>query len=217
MLYPLFVIGCLWWWLGVVVISALLICALEKESGFWATVLCIAFVGSTLSLGTNEALMGIDWLPHTLPEIALTALAYVGIGTAWGFAKWYLYVADRLNGYRVIRQYWLKVNNLASIPPERKQEWLQWLYDRRSTWVKWEYATDPVSHTDRSQVYTLTLKPLANDNKSRIATWMSYWPWSMLWTLCADLVKRVFKSIQKLCSNAMDRMATWIFRDFKED
>ncbi len=215
MLFPLFVVGCLWWWLAVVVASVLLIWALDRESGFGATVVLILSIAAIESV-TYGGLIWPPWMT-TWPGIAACVAGYVGIGVVWGLVKWYFLVVDRLYDFKVLRKQWLTTNGLTEIPPERKQEWLEWLWDRHCDWVRWAHVVDPESGTDRNRVYTLAVKPIANENKGRITTWMAYWPWSMLWTICADLIKRAFEKIQELCSNVMQRISDWAFSDFEED
>lgn len=59
---------------------------------------------------------------------------------------------------------------------------------------KWDVRTDP------------------KDNKSRITMWMLYWPWSALWTLTNDPIRRFFNMVYRLLTNTYQKMADWVYR-----
>ena len=49
--------------------------------------------------------------------------------------------------------------------------------------------------------------PLAKDYKSKIILWMSYWPWSALWTLLNDPVRKLFNAIYRKISIMYQRIS----------
>lgn len=57
--------------------------------------------------------------------------------------------------------------------------------------------------------------PQAKDNKNRIVTWMSYWPFSAFWTLINEPVKKVFRFIYTSFEKMYVAMADKIFADLK--
>lgn len=54
-------------------------------------------------------------------------------------------------------------------------------------------------------------------NKSRILVWMSYWPFSALWTLINDPIKKIFQHIQMKLSGTYQKMSDKIFKGFNEN
>ena len=58
--------------------------------------------------------------------------------------------------------------------------------------------------------------PSARYNKSRIITWMSYWPFSALWTLINEPFKKTFKFIYSKIEGLFQAMSDRIFKDFKK-
>jgi len=57
--------------------------------------------------------------------------------------------------------------------------------------------------------------PQAKKNKARIISWMSYWPFSMLWTLINEPVKKTFRFIYSKIEGIFQKMSDRIFKDFK--
>lgn len=54
--------------------------------------------------------------------------------------------------------------------------------------------------------------PEAVDHKERIITWMAYWPFSMLWTLINDPVRRAFEWIYRRIGKFMQDISDKIFK-----
>ena len=59
--------------------------------------------------------------------------------------------------------------------------------------------------------------PKARRNKSRIISWMSYWPFSAFWTLINEPVKKMFKQIYSKIEKIYEKMSDKIFADIKKD
>ena len=59
-------------------------------------------------------------------------------------------------------------------------------------------------------------KPRALDHKRRILIWMSYWPWSMVWTLINDFVKDIFEFIFHRLHDAYQKVSDDAFRGVEE-
>ena len=50
-------------------------------------------------------------------------------------------------------------------------------------------------------------KPSASDSKQDIMRWMSFWPFSMVWTLINDPVKKAFRAIYRGLQKSLQRIA----------
>jgi len=55
--------------------------------------------------------------------------------------------------------------------------------------------------------------PSAKNNKSRIMSWMMYWPMSGLWTLINDPVRRAFQFLYNRVESYFDRMSKSLFSE----
>jgi len=53
--------------------------------------------------------------------------------------------------------------------------------------------------------------PLAQDNKEAILVWMFYWPFSAIWTLIDQPVKRIYKFIYRKIANYLQNISNKMF------
>ncbi len=56
------------------------------------------------------------------------------------------------------------------------------------------------------------LPPMVRFNKTKILTWMIYWPWSAIWTVINDPIKRIFKFIYNVVQDYLQSISNRIFR-----
>lgn len=55
--------------------------------------------------------------------------------------------------------------------------------------------------------------PLVKDNKDKIILWMVYWPWSAIWTIINDPVRRFFDFVYMRISGLYQKISDRIFKD----
>ena len=55
--------------------------------------------------------------------------------------------------------------------------------------------------------------PSAKNYKKDIIVWMSYWPWSMVWTILNDPIKRFFNYVYLKFSTLYQKLADMMFED----
>jgi len=58
--------------------------------------------------------------------------------------------------------------------------------------------------------------PTAKEYRKDIVVWMSYWPWSMTWTLLNDPIKRFFNFVYLKFSTLYQKLSDRIFKDIIE-
>lgn len=61
----------------------------------------------------------------------------------------------------------------------------------------------------------LSSRPLPREHKSRIMGWMSYWPFSMVWTFFDDVIAEFFNWAFEQCENRFDKISEKIFSGVK--
>ena len=59
--------------------------------------------------------------------------------------------------------------------------------------------------------------PQARKHKYDIMRWLGYWPFSMIWTLVSDFVKRVARAIYNMIHGILQSISNKIFADVKQD
>ena len=171
----LFAIGSLWFWLLIVVASALIIFAIEEqESASWATV---AMIGTFLLMfffsGEKETYYNFFRyvLEHPITDIVVI-LSYLLAGVVWSFVKWYFHLLK----------------------------------------CKGEFERRGRRPSD-NQYYDI---PNAKDEKSKIISWMTYWPFSLTWTVINDPVRKAFSFIHDRIQGSYQKMSDNMFKDFKK-
>jgi len=205
------------WWLLIAAATISIIWALDNERGGFATFTLIVTAAALFLFGDSR-------LPGFLLEhpggILLTVLGYFVGGAVWSVVKWSLFSQEKRDDYEDLKRNWLKGHgiNSSEVPDGLKQSFLDVLLDSYE-WAK--DVTDTI--VDENGAKTVTRKrvvnivPVAWDNKSRIMTWMCFWPWSATWALIDDFVRKVFKRIQRGLEALMDRIAQFHFRDAHKD
>lgn len=204
-LFPLFVLFSFWWWILFVFASFLLFMALENDSFGGATAV---FLGTFVLM---TVFGGSDFVNFILTgwNFVLVLLAYLVLGVIWGFIKWLLFVTKRLDEYKDLKMEWLEEQGVAetTVPDHLKEEWL--------SYVKKNFQQSKYRYRDDFKISDI--QPKASQYKLQIINWMAYWPWSLVWTLCSDVIKRVFIKIQRWCTNLMDGISNWVFKNIHKD
>jgi hypothetical protein len=117
---------------------------------------------------------------------------YLVAGVAWSFAKWYFFVLNKKRAYTEILARFLAENKLQNL-------------------------NDPASLKKFNNVWALKslgkIPPQANENKSEIIGWISYWPWSAVWTLLDDFVTKIFQEIYARLAGTFQKISDNQFKD----
>lgn len=183
------------WFCSIVAVeSILLLILIENDKPGWCTVSMLS------AFGLLKVLAGVNVFSEAWHHPGITALVILGyfaIGTVWSIGKWYLFVKDRRTKY-----------------DEAKAEWdagQREVYDNLSINSNkgWTGSHKYKAFLNRNG----GLAPLVRDNKSRVLTWMGYWPWSMLWTVINDPIKRAFKAIYNRIHNMLQSISNNAFKD----
>lgn len=94
--------------------------------------------------------------------------------------------------------------------------------------VKWWFYVRNLAEKRKEQIeknggargrggYGTIRKPLVRDNKSRIMTWMCFWPYSFIWTMINDPVRRVFKAIYNQIRAGLQKIADSAFEGLEPE
>jgi hypothetical protein len=201
----LFALGTLAFWLLVIAESVLLLALIEYEKVGWGTISLIATLAALYFLGNSEVVAYLAQNPLT---IALGVCGYFVAGTVWSVAKWWFYVGNVREKYDERKADFLRSNGVEGtvIPDELKKKWKESL--AHSTYSVYGGARQDFSNG---------IVPKARDHKAKILTWMTYWPWSMVWTLINDPVKRLFKYIYRSIQELLQSISNRAFRGVEND
>ena len=208
-LLPIFVVMGFWWWLLIIAASCFVIWSLEYDNLFSATATLLGTIVLMTVFGSSQLLEYILSGWGTLVVIA----GYLACGVVWSFIKWYLYLIDRRADYIREKASWLKNEGIegTDIPEDQKDAWLKYLVTNT------EFAVYAYNNNGPTKNIVVTLVPLATENKTKIVTWMTYWPWSLVWTMLADIVKRVFEHIYNMLLGWLQAISNWVFSGINND
>jgi hypothetical protein len=196
----LFEFGTLWFWLLIIAASFVLFACTEFERGFLATVTILVAV-LVLHFAGGEKILKyvVDHPARTFQGAGI----YLLLGTFWGVNKWYFYVKRQRRKYD---------EALDAFRKEFKKEGNLDTYRRatiRSAGISGDYETQ-VRHDKRTpdEVFKAGWKQIVDKkdycaiefefqpdpkkHKNRILIWMTYWPWSFLWTMLNDPFKAAY-------------------------
>jgi hypothetical protein len=194
-------LGSIWWYFVTGIAVILLIIAIEKES-FLACSLSIIVYMTFLQWVSNINIIG--WSIDHPFKLLLYILGYFIIGILWSFVKWWFRVSERVENHLKDKAE-IKVNYLKKrlfedavtidtpIPENLKEDW------------------------KRYQTCCNYIPERASEHKNLIATWITYWPFSLLWSLLHDFIKQVMKKIVTMLQGIYDGITRRIERNLKED
>lgn len=185
------------------------ILALYATLGFWV-VLSLGAVGLLLFVFVeNErgvlglllitgTLIGLHFLTEIKPftyvynnplNTLLYASGYILIGIIWSMFKWDRYGAK-----------WRRKYDTA------KLEYAEYLEHHNRT-TSAQGGDTPYAFKTWAP-YAVAQKPVASNHKERITTWMTFWPWSFIWTLIADFIKDLYNWIFRKLITIYDKIAS---------
>lgn len=191
----LFAFGTIWFWTLIAIASFVLMATIEHEKGWLAT---FTIIGTLLLVhyGMDKQLFG-SMFAHPLIT-GSCVLGYFLVGAAWGVVKWWFFVKSQREAYDEARKLFAEHRSKPKVqPPERD----------------WNYYTSAGGYCG---IY-FNYKPKPKDFKSRIMMWMTYWPWSMVWTVINDPIRKAFRAIFTYVSSTLNRISESGFSDTEND
>jgi hypothetical protein len=195
MLYEIFALGTIWFFALLIVSNIALLAWIENEEPGWATV----FVLGTLALLQFFGSIPIfQYVSQNPAAIALGVLGYFAAGTFWAIAKWWFFVVAQRDRYNNCKLAFLEGHNIEGdvIPDELKNDFADYV---------------------RNQCGYGFSKPMVSENKGRIYMWLTYWPWSFLWTIINDPVRKIAKAICNKISSLLQSISDKVWSGTDKD
>ena len=183
--------GTIWGWIILVVAFIVITALVENDKGFWA------FLGTLLSvilLCGGHFDSALHFIAANPGKVVLMILSYFVLGTVWSILKWFLYVNRQLEKYNERKAHWLHNENLTAITTS-------------------EQALDFKRHLGTFG----ELSPQVREHKSDILLWMTYWPFSCLWTLINDPIRKIFRTIYVHITTSLQAISDRMFKGVVAD
>lgn len=133
------------------------------------------------------------------------ALAYVGVGVAWSFVKWFSFLRGFRDTFRGLKETFCKGRSLDASQPVPQQH-LPAFKDFLRDNTDWQMDSKM-----RNTLHNLE-RPRAANNKRRITAWMAYWPCSVIGTFLNDPVRRFFNWAFGQFKALYQKMSDYVFR-----
>jgi len=134
----------------------------------------------------------ISWVMANPLLLAGCAALYFVTGVAWTYPKWWFFVRNIRDRYLDHMRSWLRGKGVEdwdsamSVPNELKNQWFN----------------------NRHNAEWLRMFPVrARNYKSKIMTWMAWWPASMVWTLINDPIRKIYRYAWEVLRSTFDRVA----------
>lgn len=201
----LFAFGTMGFWVLLALASCLLIGLLEFTKSGWATFTLFA----TLVILYWAGNFTFHWIGEHPYLFALYILGYLVTGAGWAIFKWWRFVVNLVEKYNDRKSKFLKERRIREvvIPDEFKAEWARHVRD----------------FYDRYQPYTVQVlndgivPPDPNNHKEEIYLWITFWPWSMLWFVLDEPVRKTVRAIYRSIRNSLVRISEHAFQSTKAD
>lgn len=184
--------GTLGFWLALAVVTVVAIAFLEFERNFFAFVSVLATFAFLHLVGAWDV---IGFVKNNQWAFALYLAGYFAAGAVWSLMKWKLFVNRSIELYNESRSKFTEQRGLsadAEFTPQQKVDWLNQITGYHSHNAAFDiYETINFKHasTDASAA------AMVDNCKGRILAWISYWPWSLLWTVVDDPLRKICRKI----------------------
>jgi hypothetical protein len=209
-LFFLFAFGGFWFWGLFGVASLSLILCLERDNEIGATGVFIVTLAALLCLGNASWL---TWVFQNPLYFGLGVAGYLLAGVGWGIGKWCVYVRDCNARYYRARREWLE----AQVAQDCGTAYVEQCKEALRTGVLAGAVKDTWKHYVKKRTFLDLGKPMIREHKWRVIAQMTYWPWSALWTLINDPVRRFFSWAYERLSGTLQAISNRAFRDIDEE
>lgn len=199
-------IGGFWFWALVIVVNIALIALVEFEKAGFSILVLLATLGLFQFASDFNAL---NWVWHNPWTFAGCTIIYFVLGVLWSFMKFGSYCKRQRRDYDTLKRRFLESKGLGKevliVPDELKSDWLK-------------YATEKGPRYDKSYYLRGTD---AAEHKGRILNWVGYWPWSFIFTIFNDPIRRICNYLWEWLKDVYAQIAksAWsgVDKDFHAD
>jgi hypothetical protein len=182
------------WTIAGLIFFSVMCWSVERDNAAGATFTVLAF-GAFFQFFTDFKPLGLI-LDRPLFSLGLFA-AYLAAGTVWGVVKWAFFVYRVRDAYDAARSRYMLSKGLTEAT-----------------------LTDPlrkslVEYAQREIGYALPVR--VTQHKSRVTTWMVYWPVSAAWTLLHDPITRFYSWSYARIAGLLQSISARAFSRFEAD
>ena len=205
MLFALLTFGSLWFWAGLLIPAILLVIFVDRKSASGAFFTVLLVIVLWVAFGDKRL---VPWVIHHPLRDAEYVGGYFLVGIIWGFVKWFLYVLGIRDDYETYRAEWVEKYgpiDESLFPP--------------SSYNNQARTSQPMTKRQMfvSNVGSHLQPPKAARHKGEIIFWMSYWPFSAVWTIIHDPITRLYRFIYHRIAVVFDGISRSMFKKYEGD
>lgn len=194
------VLATFWFWLVAIETIVIFTCV-ARDSGTVAAVSLIIF-GALLYWVADVDF--ISWFGDNPEYLYFGVPGYFIVGFLWSLTKWILFLFDKKSEFNKEKQNFLMA---AGLPPNTSltHKAVEEGSLAQETLTKWKERRYPATKR----------VPRVRDHKYDIMRWIGYWPFSLLWSLVDDFVKRISRAIYNLIHDIFQTIANKILSELE--
>lgn len=177
---------------AVIVIAVIMAVLLEFEKEGWATTLFS--LGIALSLWAYKSEIW-DFISSSPMTTLYFTISYVIAGLIWSLFKWKVYINKRVDLYESLKAEFSSRKEIKS----NWKDWIACLNGHMKGFYGDDYSPEKVADV---------IIPKANEKKSLIVSWISYWPMSLGATLLNNPFRKFFEWIYSMVSGIYDKIGS---------
>lgn len=180
------IVGTPFFWLLMAIECGVLFWCLDDESDDYGSGIAgVSLVVIALLFQFFSPVKPFTYLWQHVWQAVLAVAGYLVVGSLWSVIKWWFVETSRFNR---VKDDFFQFNNLKgqTIPDEYRERW-----NNKVAKVK----SDP------------------RQSKARFISWIAYWPWSLVWTLVNDPLKRAVRRIYTELLSTYQRITDHVWKE----
>ena len=182
--------------------SIIIICSLQYENGWFPT---LVVGGSLLAF---HYLLGVPVFSYIWENIGLLALYVLGygiIGGVYSVFKWYRYSLITKERIKEAEKEFLVSKGVLGdvMSDELKLEWGEYFKSRPERLFDHKGIEDAI--------------PQWHTHKALLMQWVTYWPWSLVWTVINDPIRRFVRFIVRQLQQVYQHITDVLYADVRKN
>lgn len=198
----LIVVGTFWFWALVIAVCIAMVILVEIEKAGFAFLVLLATLG-IFQFASDFNVLEYVW--HHPLNLFMGIVAYAIVGVLWSLVKFRWYMFIKRERYDILKHNFMILKDqpegTAVIPDELKADWATYLTEKGPYYDRFYYLRS----TD------------VTENQGRIVSWIAYWPFSFIFTILNDPLRKIGNAIFQTLKSTYISIAKSAFKGVEDD
>lgn len=220
-------VGTLGFYSCVVILLGLILLLIENQKPIFAGFVLLGASFLYWTFWDISSFKAFQYLANNPSAIFSLAISFIAVGIVYSFLRWHSLLmnardeildkrADIIDRYSILEN--TQIGKLEIAAKLRDHDLISMRqvirgtrysgYERIPESLEVEYLNNLLKLN-----LTETIAPVANDHKTEIISWIIYWPFSLLWYLIDDPLKKFGKFLYRNLVSIYDKMSKRMFAD----